>query len=506
MRDRKISLSRNQFLLVIFLAAAAGGIASFVHQVAAKESSVLDEYKDLKVFTDVLGLVERNYVQQVEVNQLVEGAVKGMLQNLDPHSSFMNQDAYKELQVETKGEFGGLGIEITVKDGLLTVVSPIEDSPAARAGVQAGDQIIKIGDRFSKDLTLLDAVKMMRGPKGSPITLYMHREGSAELVPLTVVRDIIHVQSVRSRMLEDGFGYVRLAQFQEGSASEFKEALNQLPKQSTDQKLHGLVLDLRNNPGGLLTQAIKVADLFLDDGLIVYTDGRLESQKQKYYATKDGSEPSYPIVIIVNSGSASASEIVAGAMQDSKRALVLGVQSFGKGSVQTILPMESGAALRLTTALYYTRNGRSIQAEGIKPDVVVANRRLPSDSEELLEEDEAENPATMKEKDLPGAIKNPKKGKSSSSDNDADTNVKSQPSKGTSKKSSKGQSKAEQDRIPIGSRQAMEADIAKLLKDDVQLEEALKMLKTLHIFQQRPQANQSMAQAISKPVAPKALQ
>lgn len=451
-------------------------LVNVARQVVAKESSSTDNYEYLKAFTDVLSLVERNYVQPVDNKALVEGAIKGMVVTLDPHSSYLTPDNYKDLQVETKGEFGGLGIEITVKNGLLTVVSPIEDSPAAIAGVQPGDQIIKIGDEFTKQLSLVDAVKKMRGPKGSPITISVHRDGSKELVPLTIIRDIIKVKSVRSRLLEDGFGYVRLAQFQEGSADEFAAALKELDRKVKGGKLRGLVLDLRNDPGGLLTQAIRVADIFLKEDVIVYTDGRLESQKQKYYAHNDGNEPDYPIVVIVNGGSASASEIVAGALQDSRRGLILGTQSFGKGSVQTILPMDNGAALRLTTALYYTKSGRSIQAQGVTPDVVVPDRRFPKDSEELLEEDESdgEDLGPAKERDLPGALKNPGTTEQSTAPG---------PSNGNNRRVKKDRVRPGEEPSPIGSRAALEMELPKLLKEDPQLDQALKLLKTLNIFQ-----------------------
>ncbi len=417
---------------------------------------MVDRYRYLKSFTDVLALVEKNYVEPTDVQALVEGSIKGMLQTLDPHTSYMNRDTYKELPVETKGQFGGLGIEITVRDGLLTVVAPIEDSPAARAGIEAGDQIIKIGEDFSKDMSLIDAVKKMRGIKGTPITISVHRDGIKELIPITVVRDIIKVKSIRSRMLEPGFGYVRLAQFQEGSAAEFAKALKKLGGDSPAKNLRGLVLDLRNNPGGLLTQAIRVSDIFLKEGVIVYTEGRLESQKQKYFAHDDGTEPEFPIIVLVNGGSASASEIVAGAFQDHGRALILGEQSFGKGSVQTILPMEEGDALRLTTALYYTKSGRSIQAQGITPDISVSDKRFPKDSEELLEEDEGS--AGVKEKDLPGALKNP----------------------------SEAAKENPEDELRIGSRKAMQAELSKLLRVDPQLDEALRLLKTWNVFQGKP--------------------
>jgi carboxyl-terminal processing protease len=431
---------------------------NFVQSVSAKEATLKDKYYYLKTLTDVLALVDKNYVEPVRIEELIEGAVNGMLGVLDPHTSYMNKDINKELQVETKGQFGGLGIEITVKDGFLTVVSPIEDSPAFRAGVRAGDKIVKIEEEFTKNMSLIDAVKKMRGPKGSPVKIAVQRNSSSKLIPITIVRDVIKVKSVRYRMLEEGYGYVRLAQFQDGSGREFKKAVAKLTEESKDKKLKGLILDLRNNPGGLLTEAIRVSDLFLKEGVIVYTDGRLESQKQRYPAHDDGSEPVWPIIVLINGGSASASEIVAGALQDHERALVLGEQSFGKGSVQTILPMERGDALRLTTALYFTKSGRSIQAQGITPDVIVSAKEKPSDAEELLEEDEPIK--GIKEKDLPGALKNP------------------------DDKGAKDEAPGEQ--YQIGSREAMTEDLGQLLKEDPQLAEALRLLKTLHIFKGRP--------------------
>jgi carboxyl-terminal processing protease len=300
--------------------------------------------------------------------------------------------------MDTQGKFGGLGIEITIRDGVLTVVSPIEDTPAFRAGVQAGDEIIKIEEEFTKDMTMMEAVRKMRGPKGSKITISVKRQGVAELLDFTIIRDTIRVQSVRSRTLEEGYGYVRIAQFQERTDRNLQKALEKL--QSTKGGVKGLVLDLRNNPGGLLTQAVGVSDLFLGGGLIVYTEGRLESQNQKYRSRKEGSWTDFPMVILVNGGSASASEIVAGALQDHKRAVVLGTKTFGKGSVQTILPLDNESALRLTTARYFTPKGRSIQAAGIEPDIVMENVPVKRDK---LEE---KRPPGLREENLPGHLEN----------------------------------------------------------------------------------------------------
>jgi carboxyl-terminal processing protease len=327
-------------------------------------------YENLQTFTNILAIVQKNYVEDVTTDQLVEGAINGMLTSLDPHSAYLTPDLYKELQVDTKGSFGGLGIEITVRNGVLTVVSPIEDTPAYRAGVKAGDQVIKIDGEFTKDMTLVEAVKKMRGPKGSKVILSIKREGVNSLFDVSLVREVIKIQSVKSKWLDKGYGYIRLAQFQERSANDVERVLETWSREGS---IEGIVLDLRNDPGGLLTQAVKVSDLFLDAGMIVYTDGRLENQKQKYFARRPGSYTDFPMVVLVNGGTASASEIVAGALQDHKRAVILGTTTFGKGSVQTILPLDDNSALRLTTARYYTPSGRSIQATGIVPDIVLEN-------------------------------------------------------------------------------------------------------------------------------------
>jgi len=357
------------------------------------------DYESLEAFTNILSIVKKNYVEEVETKNLVNGAINGMLNSLDPHSAYLTPELYKDLQMDTQGRFGGLGIEITVKGGVLTVVSPIEDTPAFKAGIKPGDMIFKIEDEFTKDMTLVDAVKKMRGPKGTKINLSIKREGVPELIDFTLVRDTIRVQSVRSRVLESGYGYIRLAQFQERSDRDVQKALEKLAAEKSGLK--GLVLDLRNNPGGLLTQAVRIADLFLDSGLIVYTEGRIESQKQKYFAQKDGSWMDFPMVVLVNGGSASASEIVAGALQDHKRAVVLGTKTFGKGSVQTILPLDDNSALRLTTARYFTPSGRSIQATGIVPDIVV-----DATPQQDGKPDEKKRPM-LREENLPGHLPSP---------------------------------------------------------------------------------------------------
>jgi len=332
-------------------------------------------YSKLKLFGDVLSIIQSSYVEEVNVDNLVKGAVNGMVQTLDPHSSYLTPDMLKQVEVETKGVFGGLGIEIGMKDGFLTVIAPIEDTPAARAGIQAGDKIIRIENESTKNMNVMDAVKRLRGEPGSKVTITIVRESLTEPKVYTLTRDIIKVKSVKSKSMGDGIGYIRLAQFQLDSHQEVERALQGFMKEKGG--VRGLILDLRNNPGGLLDQAVRIADEFVESGLIVYTDGRVEAQKTKYAAHKEGTFTGFPIVVLVNAGSASASEIVAGALQDHGRAIVIGQRTFGKASVQTILPLEDGSALRLTTARYYTPNGRSIQAKGIEPDIVVEDGKEP---------------------------------------------------------------------------------------------------------------------------------
>src|SRR5262249_54734429 len=360
-------------------------------------------YEELETFTNVLAIIQKNYVEEVDTKRLVEGAINGMLASLDPHSAYLTPELYKELQVETKGSFGGLGIEITNRNGMLTVVAPIEDTPAARAGIKPQDIILKIDGEFTKDLRLAEAVKKMRGPKNTKVRLTIKRENPAQLLDVTLTREVIKIQSVKSHTLPGGYGYLRITQFQEHSDDDVDKALHQLQK---DGALRGLVLDLRNNPGGLLTQAVKISDEFLDSGLIVYTDGRLENQKQKYFAHKANTWEDFPMVVLVNGGSASASEIVAGALQDHKRALVLGTQTFGKGSVQTILPLDENSALRLTTARYYTPNGRSIQAKGIEPDITMEQGKQVAKAGEKGGEKDATGP-TLREANLPRHLQHP---------------------------------------------------------------------------------------------------
>ncbi len=350
-------------------------------------------YKNLKVFNEALDMIEKNYVEKIEAKNLIQEAINGMMKSLDPHSSYLNAEMYKELQSDTRGSFGGIGIEITMQNDVLTVVSPIEDTPAFNSGVKAGDQIVRIDDKSTKGITILDAVKKLRGPENSKVKITIMRKGLTQTKDILITRAVINIRSVKNRNYEGNIGYVRVSSFQERTADDVKKAIAELKKKGA---LDGLVIDVRNNPGGLLDQAVKVSDVFLKSGTIVSIMGRSKSLESKFVAKDDGSEPSCPIVVLVNEGSASAAEILAGALQDNGKAIVLGTQSFGKGSVQTVIPFEDGSALKLTTARYYTPKGKSIQAEGITPDIAVEYIKPP-------EEKEAE--VIIRERDLKGHIR-----------------------------------------------------------------------------------------------------
>jgi carboxyl-terminal processing protease len=376
--------SRKRQPLASFTAGAACLLALTLSVPAAAAS----RYEDLNLFTHVLSLVRGSYVEPVAEHDLLRGAVRGLVQELDPHSSFMDIEAYEEMQVDTRGEFQGLGIEITKSQGeAIQVISPIEGTPAANAGIRAKDRIVSICPterpeewteecRPTQDMPLFEAVSLMRGLTGTEITIYVFREGFEEPQAFRIRRDVVKVVSVDGKLLEDGIGYIRVRSFQEDTAAELQETFANISIEA-GAGFNGLLLDLRDNPGGLLDQAVQVADEWLSDGLIVYTQGRDDSERQNYRARSERGNADYPIVVLVNEGSASASEIVAGALQDHKRALVLGVATFGKGSVQTVFPLEDGSALRLTTALYYTPSGRSIQEVGIEPDIVVLDAPPP---------------------------------------------------------------------------------------------------------------------------------
>ena len=349
-------------LLLILTLSLGGGVASKGNDTAAT-------YENLRLFTEVLSIVQSQYVDEVPPKDIIYNAIKGTLRGLDPHSSFLDPDMYREMQVETSGSFGGLGIQITLRDDVLTVVAPIEGTPAYRAGIQPGDRILKIEGLSTKDMQLADAVKRMRGKPGSKITVTIVREGWTEPKDFLITREQIRVQSVKNNQLEPGIEYIRLRQFQEQTSNDLETALEKYAKEG---KIQGLVLDLRNNPGGLLTSAVEVTEKFLEPGkLVVYTEGRVRNQNMRFSSNAKRAFTDFPVVVLVNQGSASASEIVAGALQDWGRAVVLGTQSFGKGSVQTIIPLSDGSGLRLTTAKYFTPKGRSIHGKGITPDIVV---------------------------------------------------------------------------------------------------------------------------------------
>ena len=356
-----------------------------------------DNYEHLKIFSDALALIQKNYVDDVDLQKAMYNAIEGMVSSLDPHSSFMPPEVYREMQVETKGRFGGLGIEITLKDGLLTVVAPIEDTPAFRAGIKTGDQIVTIEGESTRDMNLVDAVKKMRGEPHTTVTIQIMREGFTAPREFTLERDIIKIVSVRSRVIDEQYGYLRIAQFQENTARECQKALQEFD--AHEPALKGLILDLRGDPGGLLDQAVKVSDEFLDEGLIVSTEGRRENDKMEFFAQKNETARTWPMVTLVNAGSASASEIVAGALQDHKRSLIVGTQTFGKGTVQTVIPLSDGSGLRITTAKYFTPNHRSIQEKGITPDIFVRDR---SDTQS----NDGKNPSFVREKDIMREFKN----------------------------------------------------------------------------------------------------
>jgi carboxyl-terminal processing protease len=389
-KDKKL------FLEIFLISLLMAGILLFKGNNGQVKAGTSDVYKNIEIFAEVLRQIEKNYVEPQDPKELIYGAIKGMVQNLDPHSSFMTRDEHQELLIETKGSFSGVGIEISVRDSVLTVVSPIEGTPAYEAGIEPGDKIIKIDGNSTNEMTLPEAVKSIRGPKGTKVKLTIMREDNNKPLDFTITRDVIPLKSVRRLLLTPDIGYVRVSNFQSKTSEDLNSALEGFEK---DHVLKGLILDLRNNPGGLLSQAIEVSDLFLDSGLIVSTKGRNASQDMEVSAHKDKVERNYPVIVLVNGGSASAAEIVAGALQDNKRALILGTRTFGKGSVQTILPLSDGSGLRLTTARYYTPGGRSIQLSGITPDIEM--KYVPFDDKK-----EKKTPHIVREKDLRGHMAN----------------------------------------------------------------------------------------------------
>lgn len=415
-----------------------------------------ESYEELRTFSEVLTQVQKNYVDETKVKDLVQGAIRGMLSTLDPHSAYMTPEMYKEMQVETKGEFGGVGIQIGVKENRLAVIAPIDGTPAQRAGIKAGDYITKVNEESTKDLTLMDAVQKMRGPKGTKVNLTIQRDGANDPLQFTLVRDTIKIESVKSKVL-DNIGYVKLTQFQEATGRDLGRVL----KQFKDQKVQSTILDLRNNPGGLLTAAVEVSEQFLPNGkLVVYTKGR-ESKKDEWFAKGKDQMDDSPMIILVNEGSASASEIVAGALQDYGRAVIVGTTSFGKGSVQTILPLGDGSGLRLTTAKYYTPKGRSIQSTGITPDIVV----------------KPQQPTTVAKADG-------KPGEKDQEGKTAKSPITAAPGKEQSSANGKAHEEAVQKNGAAPSTPSLDLSSEPSLEQDVQLQKAVELLKTWKIFKE----------------------
>ena len=464
--------------MVVGLAGLLAGAALTVNlsAIADKEAATALPVEELRAFTDVFARIKNDYVEPVEDKKLITEAINGMLTGLDPHSSYLDADAFKDLQVGTQGEFGGLGIEVGMEDGFVKVISPIEDTPAYKAGVKPGDLIVKLDDTPVKGMTLNDAVKRMRGKPGSSIRLTIARKGVDKPVVLTLTRAVIKIRSVKSTLLENGYGYLRVTQFQEHTGDLLAESLNKLYKDNKTP-LKGLILDLRNDPGGLLNAAVAVTAAFVKaDSLVVYTEGRTEDAKMRLTASREHylrpmqmdylknlpqGVKQVPMVVLVNSGSASASEIVAGALQDHKRAIVMGTRTFGKGSVQTILPIGNGTAIKLTTARYFTPNGRSIQAKGIEPDIVVEDPSMPSEDEGL----------GIREADLDKHLSNPNGGETppGGKPNDA---IKAPPA-----------DKPVPDGKDIKPLTLEPGEIVS--KNDFQVNQALNLLKGLQIFQGR---------------------
>ena len=443
--------------IAVSLCVVAGSLLAWNYSTVT--ATTQDTYESLEAFSKILILVQENCVEEVDSQKAIEGAIKGMLTTLDPHSSYMKPDDFKELQVETQGSFTGIGIEITMKDNILTVVSPIEGTPAFAKGLKAGDKIVKIGEEPTQDMSLMEAVKRLRGPKGSEVTISIHRKGWPDLKEITLIRDIIPIHSVKSKLLEPGYPYIRIINFQAQTTTDFKKALSDLEKQG---KIKGLIIDLRNNPGGLLDQSVKIADIFIDEGVIVSTKGRIKEQNSMFYARDNNAKYKFPVVVLVNEGNASASEIVAGALQDHKKAVIIGAQTFGKGSVQTIIPMDSGAGLRLTTARYYTPSGRSIQATGITPDIIVPSPASLTVEHDEKEDDQEKKPKYLREKDLKHHIGNGL--------NEEVTQKEEKP-----KPEEKPKTKV---KTPVSKEKQEAEDISK----DQQLSTALTLLKGLNVF------------------------
>jgi carboxyl-terminal processing protease len=440
----KNMMSRKLVLVVILVfAVASAGI--FVGRWTISSMAAESEgYEELKVFSEALSIVRKNYVEDVKPKELIYGAIKGMLSSLDPHSAFMTPEQYKEMQVDTKGEFGGIGIQIGMKDAMLTVIAPIEDTPAYKAGIKAGDKIVKINGEFTKNMSLQDAVSKMRGAPSTTVKITILREGWKETKDFAITRQVIKIKSVKSKLMDDGIGYIKLTQFQEQTASDLSDAMENLTK----QHISSLILDLRNNPGGLLNSAVDVSSEFLPPGKLVVSIKDRKGEKVEYRSSENKPNSTIPMVVIVNQGSASASEIVAGALKDWNRAVIIGTQTFGKGSVQSVVPLTDGSALRLTTARYYTPKGVSIQSTGITPDITVKAE---------LREGEKTRPA-IRERDLERHLRN--------GGMEERMDIEEKPSE-------------PEEMIPV------EIDE----KEDLQLQKAIDLLKTWKVFKELPKAS-----------------
>ncbi len=436
-------LRQSTLIFVGILLGLSLAIGHSVYALKDDQVRTLDiPFESLQAFTDVFSKVKSDYVEGVDDKKLIEDAIRGMLSGLDPHSAFMNTAEFNELKVGTTGQFGGLGIEVSMENGFVKVISPIDGTPASRAGLQPSDLIIQLDETPVKGMTLNDAVKIMRGEPDTDILLTIVREGESAPLEFTITREIIRVKSVKSKMLEDGYGYVRIASFQSRTTTDLLKTITDLQKETP---LKGMVLDLRNNPGGVLSGAIGVSNAFINDGLVVYTEGRIADSSHRYNATPGDSLNGAPLIILINGGSASASEIVAGAMQDHKRAIIMGTKSFGKGSVQTIQELQNGSAVKITTARYFTPNGRSIQAKGIVPDIELKTLRLPASDDKQRK--------SYSENDLSGHLSNP--------DDD--------------KKTDAAKNKPDTDKVKS------------LSETDFQLYEALNLLKGMNILSQMGQ-------------------
>ena len=447
----------NKKLLSGLIAGACIGLATGINVTvfAERTTNIQLPLKELQTFSEVYARVKQDYVEDVDDKKLITDAIRGMLSGLDPHSAYLDAEEFTELQVGTSGEFGGLGIEVGMEDGFVKVISPIDDTPAQKAGLKPGDLIIRLNDTPVKGMTLSDAVKIMRGKPKSKIVLTIVREGEPKPFKVTIIRDIIKVKSVKKRMLETGYGYLRITSFQAKTTTSVIDAIKALNKENK-APLKGLVIDLRNNPGGVLNAAVGVSDAFLNDGKIVYTDGRIEDSKMQYFAQKGDVLNGAPIVVLVNQGSASASEIVAGALQDQKRALIVGKKTFGKGSVQTVLPLDEKTAVKITTARYFTPLGRSIQAEGIEPDILVEPLKVTGSKDTGFE--------MISEASLSGHLANPNEAKQSKPEN---------------------KDKRKQDTVldSLDSKKEKDKTDASLAEKDYQLYEALNLLKSMDLIQ-----------------------